>query len=341
MPNQNEPSQMNLPTIAEINRALAPYQKAKNSTAVWQLLNSLVPYLLLWVGMALAIRVSYALTFGLAVIASGFLVRLFIIFHDCGHNSFFPSTRWNKAVGFWLGVLVFTPGEQWWHAHAIHHATSGNLDKRGTGDVLTMTVAEYRASSPLARIGYRLFRTPLVMFGLGPIYMFLILHRLTRPVFGKKETLSVILTNLAILALAVAISLLIGWQAYLLIQLPVILMGGAAGIWMFYVQHQYGDVYWERTKEWNYMASAMLGASYYRLPALLQWFSGNIGFHHLHHLSPRIPNYLLPNAHREVDLFRKWTRVIGVRESLSLTRLKLWSESEHRMVEFGGLGPNS
>ncbi|NPV75010.1 MAG: fatty acid desaturase [Anaerolineae bacterium] len=323
-----------LPKMAELNKLLVPYQKSSVRRSILQLVNTLIPYFLLWYLMWLSLRVSYALTLALAVLAAGFLVRVFIFFHDCGHNSFFPSTQWNRRVGFWLGVLVFTPGEHWWHSHAIHHATSGNLDKRGVGDVTTLTVDEYHENRWFGRLGYRLFRNPLVMFLLGPIYMFLLMHRLPLPRYGKKETASVIWTNLAILALAVLLSLLMGFKAYVMIQLPVIWLGGAAGIWLFYIQHQFEDSYWEREGQWDYVASALLGASYYQLPRLLQWFSGSIGFHHVHHLSPRIPNYNLEPAHENIPVIKKWARVIRLGESLSATRLKLWDEPLKKMVGF-------
>lgn len=255
-----------LPNPRQLRSALEPYARPNKTVAVRQLIVSLALYLLGWVAMYFSLSISYWLTLLLAIPTAGLLVRIFIFFHDCGHNSFFPSKRANKRVGFWLGVLVFTPSEQWWHAHAIHHATSGNLEKRGIGDVDTKTVAEYQALSPLQRLGYRLFRFPAIMFLLGPIWMFLIQHRFPIPKFGKKETLSVLWTNLAILALATALSLLLGFWNYVLIQLPIIWIAGAAGIWLFFVQHQYPNVYWAHEGEWDYTASALWGASYYQLP---------------------------------------------------------------------------
>ncbi len=327
-------SQDPLPTMAELNRILAPYQKADTRRSIWQLVNTLIPYFLLWYLMILSLEVSFWITLPLAILAGLFLVRIFIFFHDCGHNSFFPSRRANKIVGFWLGVLAFTPGEQWWHSHAIHHATSGNLDKRGTGDVEMLTLDEFAEAHWSKRLGYRLFRNPLIMFGLGPIYMFLIMHRLPIPKYGKKETMSVVWANLAILAIATAMSLFIGFKSYLVLQLLVIWIGGAVGIWMFYVQHQFEKTYWSHDKEWNYVASALLGASYYKLPAVLQWFSGNIGFHHIHHLSPRIPNYHLENAHNQSPLIQKWTRQINFGEGWQTTQMKVWNEAVKRMTGF-------
>lgn len=320
--------------MGELNRILAPYQKADIRHSLLQLANTLIPYFVLWYLMVRSLEISYWLTLALSVLAALFLVRIFIFFHDCGHNSFFPSKRLNKLVGFWLGVLVFTPGEQWWHSHAIHHATSGNLDKRGVGDVTTMTLEEYIESEWASRLGYRAFCHPLVMFGLGPIYMFLITHRFAAPRYGKKETMSVVWANLALLAVAVGMSLLIGWKEYLMIQLPVIWIGGALGIWMFYLQHQFEETYWERDPEWNYVASALLGASFYKLPPLLQWFTGNIGYHHIHHLSPRIPNYNLDKAHENSPVIQKWARQIDFGEGWRTVRLKVWDEAVRRMEGF-------
>ena len=321
-----------LPSMAELNRELAAFQKADTRHSIVQLANTLIPYALLWYLMYLSLSVSYALTLLLSVIAAGFLVRVFIFFHDCGHNSFFPSVKANKRVGFWLGLLVFTPSEHWWHAHAIHHATSGNLDKRGHGDVMTLTLEEHIKSKWLRRFQYQFIRNPWVMFVLGPLFMFLLVHRLPIPRYGKKEIMSVIWANLGILMIATLLSLLMGLKAYLMIQIPVIWMAGALGIWLFYIQHQFEDAYWARDGEWNYVASALLGASFYQLPGLLQWFSGNIGYHHIHHLSPRIPNYNLDKAHKASALMQKWARKIEPLESLRTIRLKVWDESLRRMT---------
>jgi omega-6 fatty acid desaturase (delta-12 desaturase) len=321
-----------LPTMGELNRILSPYQKADTKHSLLQLANTLIPYFLLCYLMVRAFSISYWLTLALAVVAGLFLVRVFIFFHDCGHNSFFPSKTWNKRVGFWLGVLTFTPGEHWWHSHAIHHATSGNLDKRGIGDVETLTQDEYLQARWGKRLGYRFFRNPLIMFGLGPIFMFLIMHRLTIPSYGKKEDRSVMLTNLAILTVAVIMSLLIGWQTYLLIQIPVMWIAGAVGIYMFYLQHQFEETYWERDPEWNYVASALIGASFYKLPKILQWFTGNIGYHHIHHLSPRIPNYNLDKAHETSPLIQHWARQIEFWDGWRTARLKVWDEARRHMA---------
>lgn len=331
MPNSTEATK--LPTFKDLKVLLDPFAKAQTKIAVKQLLISLGLYAAGWVAMYLSLEISYWLILLLAIPTAGFLVRIFIFFHDCGHNSFLPSTAWNRRIGFWLGVLVFTPGEDWWRSHAIHHATSGNLDKRGVGDVSTLTVEEYRQLSWWGKLGYRLFRNPLIMFGLGPIWMFVLQHRLPTKGAGRKETLSVVWANLAILGMATLISFGIGFKNYMLIQLPVIWIAGMAGIWLFYVQHQFESVYWARDGAWNYISSAFLGASYYRLPKVLQWFSGNIGFHHIHHLNPRVPNYHLESAYRSSELFHR-SPTLDISQSLACVRLALYDERAGTMVGF-------
>ncbi|TLN07972.1 fatty acid desaturase, partial [bacterium] len=330
------PKVVALPTMKELNPLLAPYQRANTRKAVIQLVTTLLPFFGLMYAMYRSLEVSYWLTLALALPTAGLLVRIFIFFHDCGHNSFFPSRNANKIVGFLLGVLVWTPSEHWWHAHAVHHATSGNLDKRGVGDVTTLTVAEYRALPLLRRIGYQLFRFPLIMFGLGPVFTFFILHRFPMPKFSRKENLNVLWADLSILAVGVATSLLFGgfWN-YARVFLPVLWLAGMGGIWMFYIQHQFAGVYWARDGQWNYVASALQGASYYKLPRVLQWFSGNIGFHQIHHLSPRIPNYNLEACYRENPLIQKHSQVISFREGFQTVRLALIDESKNnRMLSF-------
>lgn len=322
-----------LPAMKELKTVVEPFTKADTRIAVRQLIVTLVFYAAGWAAMYFSLQVGYWLTLLLAIPTAGFLIRIFIFFHDCGHNSFLPSTRANRRLGFWMGVLVFTPGEQWWKAHAIHHATSGDLDKRGIGDVTTLTVEEYLKLPLFGRLGYRLFRHPIVMFGLGPIFMFLIKHRIPHPILGKKETMSVVWANLAIIGLATGLSLLMGFQNYVLIQLPVIWLGGMAGIWMFYVQHQFESSYWERHPEWEYVASAFEGASYYQLPKVLQWFTGNIGFHHIHHLSPKVPNYKLEDAYQSAEVLRH-PLTLTIRESFRTIPLTLIDEANDRMITF-------
>ncbi|MBC8159651.1 MAG: fatty acid desaturase [Roseiflexaceae bacterium] len=309
----------------------APYQRSVLNASIGQLITTFVPYVALWCLMAWTIRFSYPLTFALAVLASGFLVRVFIIFHDCGHGSFFKSKRWNNLVGFVCGVLTFTPYQQWTHSHAMHHATSGDLDRRGHGDIETLTVQEFLKLSPFQQFRYRVFRNPIVMLTVGPVYTFIIGHRLVPAGTGPREQRSIHLTNLAILLITVALSFAMGFWNYLLIQLPVAILAGAAAIWLFYCQHQFEDTYWARHEEWDYEEAAMQGSSYFKLPRVLQFFTGNIGFHHIHHLSPRIPNYNLEAVHNAHPRFQEAT-TITLRSSVSYFALKLWDEERKEMV---------
>lgn len=311
------------------------YQKPELWRSTWQLVNTLVPYAVVWYLMVLSLKISYALTLGLAVIAAGLLVRIFIIFHDCGHGSFFKSQSANRFWGFILGILSFTPHSYWWREHAQHHASAGNLDDRGVGDIWTMTVEEYLKSPKLKRIQYRFARNPLFLFLIGPAIMFLFIHR-----FSVKSTSqgirSVQLTNLGILAVGVLLSSFIGLESYIAIQLPVIIMAASAGVWLFYVQHQFEGVYWEREPHWDYVTEALKGSSFYKLPKVVQWFTGNIGFHHIHHLSPRIPNYFLERCYKEVTLFQEVKPVTFIKSLKSLT-YRLWDEQHQRLVGFGYL----
>ena len=303
-------------------QAVAAYQNPDLRRSLWQIANSLVPFLALWYLAYRMLAVSYWLTLGTAVLAAGFLVRIFIIFHDCGHGSFFRSKAANDTIGFVTGILTLTPYFDWRHEHAIHHATAGDLDRRGRGDVWTMTVAEYRAASFWQRLGYRLYRNPLVMFGIGPLYVFLLKQRLPRPGSGTRERMSVHVTNLALTVILAALALTIGLKAVLLVHLPILVISGAAGVWLFYVQHQFEEVYWQRGEQRDYVDVALKGSSLFALPRVLQWFSGNIGFHHIHHLSPRIPNYRLEKCYREQPLFQSVDR-ITLLSSLRTLRLRL------------------
>jgi acyl-lipid omega-6 desaturase (Delta-12 desaturase) len=325
-----------VPTMKELNPLLAPYQKPAWKPAIWQLINTLIPYYCMVALMYFSLRISYGLTLLLAIPTAGFLIRTFILFHDSGHNSFTPSLKGNKIIGFLLGVIVFTPSEHWSKAHAIHHATSSNLDKRGIGDVATWTVEEFQKKPWIERFGYSLFRFPLIMFGLGPLWMFLVSHRFPIPLFSRRINLSVLWTNLALVVYITLLSLIFGsFWTFLIIQLPVLWLAGLMGIWLFYVQHQFEGVYWARNDEWNYVSSALQGASYYRLPKVLQWFSGNIGFHHIHHLSPRIPNYRLEACYKETPLFQNEVTEISLFEAVRTVRLQLIDEAKgNRMVTF-------
>jgi omega-6 fatty acid desaturase (delta-12 desaturase) len=314
-------------------RDLAPYARASTRLAVRDLLTSVVPYLLLWPAMVWSLSVSYLLTLAIAVPAAGFLLRTFIVFHDCGHGSFFSSKRANTWVGRCTGLLVYTPYGSWRHSHAVHHGSSGDLDRRGEGDVPMMTVAEYRAAGWKTRLGYRLFRHPLIMFTLGPIYSFLVVGRIVRRSQRRRIRNSILLTNVAVVAMVAGIVWLVGWQAYLLISAPVILMAGGAGVWLFFVQHQFEDVYWESGESWDYADAALKGSSYLKLPKVLQFFSGNIGLHHVHHLSARVPNYHLQAAHDNTPIFHD-VPILTLAEGLKAHRFKLWDEESRRLVGF-------
>jgi len=283
--------------------------------------------------MYFSLRVSWWLTLPLAALAGAFLVRIFIILHDCGHGSFFKSRTANAIVGSIAGVLTFTPYYQWTRTHSLHHATSGDLDRRGPGDIWTMTVQEYLEASRWKRFAYVLARNPVVLFLVAPLYIFLIDQRFSSRIANPRERRSVIWMNLSLLGMAVALSALFGLKAYLVIQLIVVGVAATAGVWLFYVQHQFEGVYWERRNEWDYTAAALKGSSFYKLPALLQWFSGNIGFHHIHHLSPRIPNYNLARCHRADPLFQS-VRPITLFGSLKSATYRLWDEQRGRLVGY-------
>jgi omega-6 fatty acid desaturase (delta-12 desaturase) len=312
---------------------VAEYQKPSVWRATWQLVNTLGPYVLLWYLLYLSVSVSWWLTLPLAVLAGAFLVRIFIIFHDCGHGSYFKSRRANDIVGTITGVLTFTPYYQWRWEHAIHHASAGDLDRRGIGDIWTMTVREYLESSRWKRFAYKLSRNPIVLFGVAPLFLFLVLQRFPAAEADKRERHSAYWMNLAIAAMAAAMSWIFGFWDYAILQLTIMTIAGAGGVWMFYVQHQFEDAYWERGERWDYTAAALQGSSFYKLPKVLQWFTGNIGFHHIHHLSPRIPNYNLERCHRASPVFQAVKPLTLVSSFRSVT-LHLWDEQRRKLVTF-------
>ena len=317
------------------------FQEPSLPRAVWQLVNTLGPYAGLWYLMYLSLSWSYWITLPLAVLAGMFLVRIFIIFHDCGHGSFFKSRLANDIVGFITGALTLTPYYHWRWEHSIHHASAGSLDRRGTGDVWTMTVEEYLQSGRWKRFAYQLARNPFVLFGIAPVFLFVIHQRIYSSKANPREKWSVRWMNVAVLGIAVALSWAFGigrsWgfgiAAYLLIHLTIVIVGGGVGIWMFYVQHQFEDVYWEREENWDFKAAALEGSSFYKLPRILQWFSGNIGFHHIHHLSSRIPNYNLERCHDADPLFQE-VKPITFFSSLKSLTYRLWDEQRGKLVGF-------
>jgi acyl-lipid omega-6 desaturase (Delta-12 desaturase) len=319
------------PASTRLRAVIAPYQRADLRRSLWQVANTFIPYLLLWYLMYRSLAVAYWITLALAVLAAGFLVRIFIILHDCGHGSFFSSQRANDILGSICGVFTFTPYFQWRHDHAMHHATSGDLDRRGYGDVHTLTVAEYRAMSRWGRFKYRTFRHPLLMLLAGPIWSFIISQRIILPSSRSRERRSVHATNLALLIMASLLSLLMGLKAYLLIQLPVALLAATVAVWLFYCQHQFEETYWAQHKDWDFETAALEGSSYFHMPRILQWFTGNIGFHHVHHLNPRIPNYHLEASHNAHPRFQEATTLTWW-SSWRCFIFKLWDEERQQLV---------
>ncbi len=312
---------------------LAPYERASRGRALMDLATSALPYLALSALMFVALSVSVVLALVLAIPTAVFLVRTFIVFHDCSHGSFLESKRANAWLGIGLGLLLFSPFARWRHDHAVHHATSGDLTRRGTGDVRTLTVAEYAALPWRGRLGYRLVRNPLVLLVVGPIVGLIVGPRIVAHGARPRMRRSVLGTNLALAALIGGLCLAIGWRDYLLVFLPPALLAGSIGIWLFYVQHQFEDAYWESGEDWGYADAALRGSSYLKLPAPLRFCTGNIGYHHVHHLSARIPNYNLRRAHEENPIFHD-VPTLSLWDALRAFRLKLWDEDRGRLVTF-------
>jgi len=317
--------------------AVAKYQTPIAWKSAWQIVNSFIPFVATWYLAHRALAVSYWLTLALTVLGAGFMVRMFIIQHDCGHGSFFQSKRASDIVGSILGVLTLTPYFYWRRQHAIHHATAGNLDKRGVGDVYTMTVKEYVKASKSKRLGYRFYRHPLILFGLGPIYTFFISHRVPAgmPRSFTRERASVYWTDLAILTLVILMGLLVGFKELAMVQLPMTLIAATVGVWMFYVQHQFEGTYWARGDQWNFSLAGLKGSSYYKLPQVLQWFTGNIGLHHIHHLSPKTPNYLLQKCLDENPILQ--VKPLTLLSSCECIFMSLWDEQQQKLISFGSL----
>jgi omega-6 fatty acid desaturase (delta-12 desaturase) len=283
--------------------------------------------------MYLSLELSYWLTLALALPAAGFLARIFIIQHDCGHGSFFKSARANDRLGFVCGVLTMTPYRHWRLCHSIHHRGSSNLQKRSIGAIVTLTVNEYRSLSRWRKLGYRMYRHPIILFWLTPFLNFVVGQRFLFTAYSRKEWASVHWTNLAICCLVALATLTIGFKALVLVYAPIIAIAASVGTWLFYVQHQYEHTYWDSNEEWDYTLAALRGSSYYKLPEVLRWFTGNIGFHHVHHLSPRIPNYKLKQCHEENPMFQQ-AEVLTLASSLRSASLRLWDEETGRLVSF-------
>ena len=317
---------------AEWREIVARYQTPDHKRSIWQLINTYVPLAVVWFIMVQAYQVSYWLSLPFIFLAAGLLIRNFIIFHDCGHGSFFASRKANEYVGFISGVLTFTPFFSWRHKHALHHASSGDLDRRGDGDIWLLTVDEYKNASRGKRLIYKLYRNPILLFTVIPIFLFLIIYRFPSGDERPRERNSVHYTNIGLLVYVVVMSLLMGVGTFAVLQLSVLTVASISGVWLFYVQHQYEGVYWQKHDEWDYAEAAVEGSSYYKLPKVLQWFTGNIGFHHIHHLSPRIPNYNLEACHKEITMFNVTS--ITLRQSLQCLKFRLWDEDRNQLISF-------
>ena len=321
----------------QLRKEVAPFAKSELKASVFQLINTILPLLLIWSAGYYLLQFSPWFTVACSILASGFVIRTFIIFHDCTHGSFFKNKKANQIVGNITGLLTSFPFEKWKREHIIHHASSSNLDKRGIGDIEMLTVDEYLEKSKLSRLAYRLYRNPFVMFGLGPLYLVLIDNRLNSKDAKRKERLNTYFHSLALLIICVSLILLFGWQAFLLVHGITLFIAGALGIWLFYIQHTYEDSYFEYNEEWDYVKAAVEGSSYYKLPKLLQWITGNIGYHHVHHLAPRVPNYNLEAAHESIPPLQSAT-TITLKTSVESIRYKLYDAKNKRFVSFKELG---
>jgi acyl-lipid omega-6 desaturase (Delta-12 desaturase) len=311
--------------------SVSSYARPDLVRSLWAVATSAVPFIGLWVLMYLALDVSYLLVLVLAVPTAGFVLRTFILFHDCTHGSLLRGRRANARLGAVLGLMVFTPFARWRHDHTLHHATAGDLDRRGAGDIYTLTVSEYNARPWRARLAYRMFRNPVVMFGVGPFWGMMLAPRWIRPSARRQIQRSVWGTNLAIAIVVGVLCWLVGWRAFVLLDAPIFAFAGAAGIWLFYVQHQFDNTYWQHSPEWSYTDAALRGSSYLKLPRVLRFFTGNIGLHHVHHLSTKIPNYNLQRAHDDESIFGA-VSAISLWDGLRAVRLKLWDAEAARLV---------
>ena len=327
-------SSTEIPSRESWKQDLAPYLEVDDRRSLGQIASVVLPYLAVWIVAAL-IEPSVPVAIALGLVATVFLTRMYSLFHDLTHNSMFESRPENSRWGHFLGFLLFTPYRWWQRQHAIHHAHTGDLDHRGVGEINTMTVAEFESASPLRRLGYRLYRNPLLMLLIGPSLVFLFERRFPQRGMTPKILLSVVLTNLALVAWVVGWSAVVGLQTFLLIQVTTLVAGGAIGAWMLYIQHQYEDTYYQAPGAWKFELAALQGSSYLQLPRPLAWMVGNANFHHVHHLSAKIPNYRLRAAHESHPMFRR-TPVVTIRSSIQTFRLKLWDTESESLVPFPG-----
>ena len=320
----------------QVRQIVSRYGTPNDTRSIAELAMTFLPLIALWGAAWLAFYFGHWwASLLIAIPAAGFLVRLFMIQHDCGHGSFFTNRRVNDWVGRVLGVLTLTPYDFWRYTHAVHHATSGNLDRRGVGDVDTLTVREYQSLSRLGRLKYRLYRHPLVMFGIGPAYLFMFRNRIPVGLVRAdwRAWLSTMATNGAIALMVATLIFFFGLKAFLIVHLPIAMLAASIGVWLFYVQHQFEETTWENNGEWNVQTAALHGSSHYDLPPVVRWFTANIGVHHVHHLCSRIPYYRLPQVLRENPYLRDVGR-ITLLESFRCVHLALWDEAQRRLVSF-------
>jgi len=330
----NDQSATTSPWVALVR----PYWGPDRWRSLFQLANSAAGFVIFWVLALKSLEIGYWLTLLMAIPTAGFLMRLFMIQHDCGHGSFFRSKTAANWVGSCIGVLTLTPYAYWRKTHALHHAHSGDLDLRGFGDVDTFTVREYLALSRGKRLWYRIYRSPFFLFGPGAYFHFFLKHRypVDLPRDWKREWASIWRNDLALLLVIVAMGTWLGWTRFLAVQVPVTLITCSIGVWLFYVQHQFEHTYWHRHENWDYFDAAIEGSSHLALPKPLQWITANIGLHHVHHLSARIPNYKLQRAHDENPEFQVATR-LTLRDTLRCVSLTLWDEDTRNLIRFRDL----
>lgn len=326
------PERARVPARMSWKRDLAPYLEADRGRSLGQIASVVLPYLAVWI-LAAIVEPGPGAAIGLGLVATLFLTRMYSLFHDLTHSSLFESRSANARFGHLLGFLLFTPYRWWQRQHALHHAHAGNLDHRGVGEIYTMTVAEYARASRLRRLGYRAYRNPVLMMFVGPSLVFLFERRFPRRGMSGRILAGVVTTNLALAAWAIGWSALVGWPTYLLIQATTLVAGGAVAAWMLYIQHQYEGTYYRPAGDWEFELAALQGSSYLRLPRAFAWAVGNANYHHVHHLSARIPNYRLRAAHEEQPIFAR-TPVVTLRSGLAALRLKLWDEESGSLVRY-------